>query len=162
MDGVRAYWNGEALISRHGKYISCPQWFLDGLSCVQNGTTLDGELWMGRSATHVQITQQLLAKRKSWDMIQYHIYDVPSAVGKTYEERLEIMNNITLPPFAQVVENIKCNGVDHLEKHLAQVVIANGEGLMLRQPRVPYTAGYTSSLLKVKVRDCAVGCVNTC
>ncbi len=45
MDGVRAYWNGEKLISRNSIDISCPSWFVKDLP---KGIKLDGELWMGR------------------------------------------------------------------------------------------------------------------
>ena len=45
MDGIRAYWNGEKLISKHSKEISCPNWFIEELP---KGMKLDGELWMGR------------------------------------------------------------------------------------------------------------------
>ena len=45
MDGVRAYWNGEKLISKQAKDISCPNWFIEGLP---KEVKLDGELWMGR------------------------------------------------------------------------------------------------------------------
>ena len=47
MDGVRAYWNGKKLMSRHGKDIECPSWFTEGLPI---GVKLDGELWMGRES----------------------------------------------------------------------------------------------------------------
>ncbi len=45
MDGIRAYWNGEKLISRHSKEISYPSWFIEGFP---KEIKLDGELWMGR------------------------------------------------------------------------------------------------------------------
>jgi ATP-dependent DNA ligase len=40
LDGVRAYWNGQKLISRHSKEILCPNWFTQEL----NKISLDGEL----------------------------------------------------------------------------------------------------------------------
>ena len=45
MDGIRAYWNGEKLISKQDKEISCPNWFIEGFPKEMK---LDGELWMGR------------------------------------------------------------------------------------------------------------------
>src|SRR5438045_3542568 len=46
LDGVRAYWDGRALISRLGNRFHAPDWFLEGLP----ETPLDGELWIGRKA----------------------------------------------------------------------------------------------------------------
>jgi DNA ligase-1 len=45
LDGARGYWNGHAILSRHGKIIECPKWFVEGL---MSDVTLDGELWLGR------------------------------------------------------------------------------------------------------------------
>ena len=39
MDGVRAYWNGEKLLSRHDKKFECPDWFIEG---IPKGLKLDG------------------------------------------------------------------------------------------------------------------------
>ncbi len=46
LDGVRAHWDGRALISRLGNPFHAPDWFLAGLP----PTPLDGELWIGRKA----------------------------------------------------------------------------------------------------------------
>src|ERR1700689_623869 len=46
LDGVRAYWDGTALISRLGNRFHAPDWFLAGLPEIP----LDGELWIGRKA----------------------------------------------------------------------------------------------------------------
>jgi DNA ligase-1 len=44
LDGVRAYWDGNALTSRLGNPFQVPEWFLAGLP----STPLDGELWADR------------------------------------------------------------------------------------------------------------------
>ena len=36
MDGVRAFWNGKKLLSRHGKEINCPAWFLEGCAAKES------------------------------------------------------------------------------------------------------------------------------
>src|SRR5210317_1978311 len=43
-DGVRAFWNGEQLLSRQGNVIQAPAWFIEPLP----DEPLDGELWLGR------------------------------------------------------------------------------------------------------------------
>ena len=44
LDGVRAYWDGEAFVSRLGNRFFAPDWFVEDLPA----DTLDGELWVGR------------------------------------------------------------------------------------------------------------------
>ena len=44
-DGVRGYWDGQRLRTRGGEPITPPAWFTAGWP----DTTLDGELWAGRS-----------------------------------------------------------------------------------------------------------------
>lgn len=45
LDGVRAYWTGDKLISRTNRDWKPPQWFVDKLP---KGFALDGELWRER------------------------------------------------------------------------------------------------------------------
>ena len=44
LDGVRAYWDGQKLISRGGKIFSAPAWFIKDFPPF----ALDGELWSKR------------------------------------------------------------------------------------------------------------------
>src|SRR5690242_15929072 len=87
MDGVRAFWNGR-LIYINGNLITCPQWFTQKLTI---DIQLDGELWMGRHNTHTNVTAVLSSKTADWNQISYYIFDIPSSLGKTYEERIEEM-----------------------------------------------------------------------
>src|SRR4051812_5847025 len=75
MDGVRAYWNGEKLISRHGTDIPCPDWFIEGFS---SNIHLDGELWLGRG--QYEDTTRLLhgdADTAMWKLVRYVVFDLP-------------------------------------------------------------------------------------
>lgn len=44
LDGVRAYWDGQRMLSRDGQAIALPAWFAAWLP----PRALDGELWMAR------------------------------------------------------------------------------------------------------------------
>jgi DNA ligase-1 len=44
LDGIRAYWNGTHLISRRGKLIHAPKWFIKDYPPFE----IDGELWTKR------------------------------------------------------------------------------------------------------------------
>ena len=51
---------------------------------------------------------------------------------------------------AEVVEHVFCDGKDHLETAMVEMVELGGEGLMLRDPDSLYVGNRSTSLLKVK------------
>ena len=72
MDGVRAYWNGEKLISKNGNDITtAPPWFTESLP---KDIQLDGELWMGQGTSHRNVTPVLNTKNGDWSQIGYFLY----------------------------------------------------------------------------------------
>src|SRR5271167_4677561 len=74
MDGIRAFWNGDKLISRRANSIACPSWFVDGLP---KGTKLDGELWMGRKNFEKTLLAINSAQNESlWKLIKYVVFDM--------------------------------------------------------------------------------------
>ena len=151
MDGVRGYWNGLILISKNGNEIHCPKWFTEQLPST---TSFDGELWMGRDNTFSDIASILNSKNGDWKQLGYYIFDIPSSID-TYEVRMKEMESLklVLPAHVHIVENIQCTGNEHLNRHLLSVVTGKGEGLMLRKPQTANQKGYTSSILKVKVKE---------
>lgn len=64
LDGIRAYWTGQHLVTRNGNRIYAPAWFTDPLPDYP----LDGELWAGRGNFHL-VQQTVLDKTpvdKAW------------------------------------------------------------------------------------------------
>lgn len=88
LDGVRAYWDGKQLISRGGEVIAAPIWFVADFP----KTALDGELWIGRNqfAATFSIVSKLQPQDHEWQQIQYHIFELPNALG-TFTERINAM-----------------------------------------------------------------------
>src|SRR2546425_450702 len=115
MDGVRAYWSGSKMISRHGTIINCPSWFTTSLT---KQTALDGELWGGQGTTVENVMKVLTSKNGNWSKIGYYVFDLPSSPG-SYEERMEHMEDINsvLPHHVRIVENIQCTGTLHLYQY---------------------------------------------
>ena len=150
MDGVRAYWNGEKLLSRSSKDIVCPEWFT---AALPSDIALDGELWSGQGTTHENILQVMNSKDGDWSQIGYYVFDIPSSSG-TYEERMQEMENVNqrLPPHVHIVSNVQCKGAEDLRDYLDFISATRGEGVMLRKPQTKNEAGLTSSILKVKVK----------
>ena len=147
MDGIRAYWNGEILLSRQGKVIHSPDCFVKGFPSF----ALDGELWMGRGSFQ-DIIETLNKKNGDWSKIRYFIFDLPGS-KQNFEKRMQELEQLKqqIPSHLHIVEHIKCLGKQHLESYLDSIITSGGEGIMVREPSSLYTVGFTTSLLKVKV-----------
>src|SRR4051812_10650985 len=78
MDGIRAYWNGSQLLSRSGKLIDAPQFFLEGLP---SNTLLDGELWMGRGTFEklMGVVKSSKENDNGWTSVGFYIFDLPAS-----------------------------------------------------------------------------------
>jgi DNA ligase 1 len=149
LDGVRAYWDGKAFISRLGNRYHAPDWFTVGLP----DTPLDGELWGGRKKFQRTISVvRRQDKSDHWKEISFVVFDVPSHAGP-FEERMDLVRSHldrNKPAHAKYLDQHPCKGVDHLREELKRVESLGGEGLMLRRPGSRYEVGRSSSLLKVK------------
>lgn len=149
LDGIRAYWDGEAFVSRLGNKFYAPDWFISDLPA----DTLDGELWVGRKM--FQRTTSIVrsgAQSDEWKKVTYVVFDAPNARG-LFEDRLAHAKKVLArakPPHARWLEHVACEGIDHLKQELKRVEALGGEGLMLRQPKSKYHVGRHASLLKVK------------
>ena len=117
LDGVRAYWDGKALISRLGNRFHAPDWFLVGLP----ETPLDGELWIGRKA--FQRTLGIVRrqdKTELWKQVSYVAFDVP-AFDAAFEGRLAAIRahiERVRPPYVRAHEHALCTDLDHLRAEL--------------------------------------------
>ena len=150
MDGMRAYWDGLKLLSRHGKEFKVPAWFFEGFPRF----SMDGELWMGRG-TFDQLASLLNSvdlNEDQWRQLGYYVFDLPRSTH-TYEERMEQLRTFKeiFPSHIHIVESVKCSDREHLNNYLELIIEQGGEGLMARQPGSCYTPGLVFSLLKVKV-----------
>lgn len=150
LDGVRAYWDGERLISRLGNAFVAPEWFVEALP---RALPLDGELFAGRK--RFQRTVGIVRRQDKsdlWREISYVVFDAPK-LTTPFEERLRV---IAAAVATASVSHLRahphepCRGTAHLREELARVEALGGEGLMLRRPASLYEVGRSSSLLKVK------------
>ena len=158
MDGVRAYWDGQRLLSRYGKEINVPRHFKEYLPSIP----LDGELWMGRG-TFDQLNSILKSKDSSigeqeqqhilekWKSVGYYIFDLPTSTSNTYEERLNEMNQLKLPNHAHIVKSTQCNSMEEMEHTLNTILESGGEGIIAVHPNSKYEPRRTPTRVKVKV-----------
>jgi DNA ligase-1 len=156
LDGVRAYWDGEAFVSRLGNRFYAPDWFVADLPA----NTLDGELWVGRKQFSRTISiVRSGAGGQEWKEVQFVVFDAPNAKGG-FEERLAHVEKVlgrAESRYARALDHVVCEGLEHLREELARVEQLGGEGLMLRRPKSPYEIGRSLSLLKVKTFHDAEG-----
>jgi DNA ligase-1 len=147
LDGVRAYWDGKRFVSRLGNVYFAPPWFTEGLPDFP----LDGELFVARG--EFQRTVSIVRRHNGgdeWGEVSYLVFDAPSH-GGLFEARLkEVRSAVKGVPNAKAVKHTRCKGQDHLERELAKVEKAGGEGLMLREPSSEYVGNRSATLLKVK------------
>ena len=149
LDGVRAYWDGQQFLSRQGNRFYAPDWFTAGLPDM----ALDGELWLARKS--FQRTVSIVRRQDAsdlWRELKFRVFDAPSA-NAPFEERIEQLCDCfsrLCHPFASVLPQMRCRGVDHLREELVRIEALGGEGLMLRQPSSRYEHGRSPTLLKCK------------
>lgn len=150
LDGVRAIWDGQVLRFRSGKTISAPGWFTDGLP----RQPLDGELWMGRgSFEHLSgIVRREVPDDDEWRQVRYMIFELPDAPG-TFAQRAvhirELVGQANVP-WLQAIGQSQVVDRSSLQKRMAEVVKAGGEGLMLHRADALYETGRSDTLLKMK------------
>jgi DNA ligase-1 len=149
LDGVRARWNGTALISRGGKVLTAPSWFTQSFP----PQVLDGELWLGRGK--YQQTVSIVTQHKphpAWGQLKFMVFDLPSSnlpfAGRV--KQMHIISAQSQSRFLQVIAQLKLDDSQQLMALLDQVVNNGGEGLMLHHGAALYVNGRSSQLLKLK------------
>ena len=150
LDGVRAYWNGEQLISKGGHVIKAPAWFVRGYP----DTPMDGELWMGhgRFAEVSAAVRRLQPNAQEWRQIRYKVFDLPASEAP-FSQRIQQMKALALASNAytfSVIEQQPASSHVALLQRLDKGMAAGGEGLMLHHGDSLYQAGRSDAILKVK------------
>ncbi len=149
LDGVRARWDGQQLISRGGHIFHAPQWFTQDFP----KTVLDGELWIARG--EYQQTVSIVRKQQphaDWKKIKLMVFDLPHHAG-TFSERVKAMQVIkkqSQSPYLKFIEQFQVTSHPQLKQHLQTVIDQGGEGLMLQHKQGLYHAGRNQNLLKLK------------
>lgn len=152
-DGLRGYWDGQALWTRGGERVMAPAWFTAPLPA----TPLDGELWAGRgrfehALSTVRSQQPVVA---AWRAMRFMVFDLPAAPGD-FDARLARLRQL-LPiagaPWIVAVPQQRATTHAALQARLDQIVRDGGEGLMLHLGSAPYRSERSDDLLKFKPYD---------
>ena len=152
LDGVRAYWDGQKLISRNGHTFASPNWFTEKFP----PTPMDGELWIGRR--QFENTVSVVRRHRpheGWRRIKFMAFDLPSS-AEIFDRRLAELQRIVKDAdseFLAAVAQERIADEDSLAKKLDAIVAVGGEGLMLHKGDSIYRGGRSGDLLKLKKHD---------
>ena len=150
LDGVRAIWDGQALCFRSGKPIHAPGWFTDGLP----KRPLDGELWVGRGSFErlSGIVRREMPDDDEWRQVRYMIFELPNAPGTFAQRAVQIRELVGQAnvPWLRAIGQSPVVDRSSLQKRMAEIVKAGGEGLMLHRADALYETGRSDTLLKMK------------
>ena len=145
LDGIRAYWDGNKLISRGGKIIHAPKWFTKDFPPFE----IDGELWSKRKDFE-NISSIVRDKKPSneWHQIKYNIFEVPHASGALFDRLVKVK------PYKseklKIIPQIPIKSKKAMLEYLHNLEQKGAEGLVVRDPLAPYIDKRTSKALKVK------------
>lgn len=149
-DGVRAYWDGRQLRFRGGGVIAAPAWFLARLPAQP----LDGELWLGpgRFDEVSALLRQERAAEDAWRAVRYLVFELPGAAGDFASRAERLRSLVADAGFDALVAVPQQRLPDRaaLQRRLAEVVAAGGEGLVLHRADAPYVTGRVEVLFKLK------------
>jgi len=150
LDGVRARWNGERLITRSGLTINTPKWFIQEFP----SQTLDGELWIGRNKFDQVsgIVRQKTVDNEQWKKITFNVFDLPlsKAPFLTRYNILQELFSTQLSPYIVLIDQKELDSKKVLHDWLNVIEIKRGEGLMLHHKDSLYEHKRSKSLLKLK------------
>jgi DNA ligase-1 len=167
-DGMYALWDGgksigetlvdsigrrrisTGLFTSRGNVIHCPQWWAD--MYLIKGIALEMELWAGyhQFQTVVSVCKRLIPSDE-WHSIKPKIFNVPPESLVHYGTKFIYFRDV-LTEYKDIltVEFTKINN-DNLLKHLSDVILRGGEGLVIRSPDNTWKVnGRSSTCLKLK------------
>ena len=143
LDGVRAYWNGNELISRSGKVLPAPDFFLKDFPTSE----LDGELWSKRDDfSNISSIVNKKGPHNGWTALTFNVFEVPHADGNLTQR----LSRVKESQYIHLLKQIKIKNRDALYKFLKDVETQGGEGVVIRNGSSSYYYGRTNDALKLK------------
>lgn len=152
-DGIRAYWDGEKLLTRTGNLVHAPPWFTSEWPNIP----LDGELWLGRGRFQAvaATVRDRVPNDSEWRQVRFLVFDLPAHPG-AFTARLAALTKLLSSSDAgtvRVVEHFRVPNEDALRERLTALTTAGAEGLMLHRADSYYLAQRSDDLLKLKRHD---------
>lgn len=145
LDGIRAYWDGNKLLTRNGKEIHAPKWFTKAYPPFE----IDGELWTKRKDfENISSIVRDQVPSEQWIEVKHYIFEVPNATGDLRERLAKVK------PYEgkiiQIIPQIAIRDREHLADFHKNISSQGGEGVVVRDPSTPYINKRTNKALKLK------------
>ncbi|WP_353131732.1 DNA ligase [Limnohabitans sp.] len=152
-DGIRGYWDGQQLLSRSGKVLNPPAWFVQGWP----STPFEGELWagLGQFEQAASVIQQKQAPDNEWHALRFMVFDAPTS-AQPFSERIALYQGLVKQigkPWVQAVAQNQIQLHAELKTLLQKTVLKGGEGLVLHRGNSMYQSGRNGEVLKVKQHE---------
>jgi DNA ligase-1 len=149
LDGVRARWDGNNLVSRGGYHFAAPSWFIAEFP----PEPLDGELWIGRGQYEkVSGVVRRMTPHDGWKQVRLMVFDLPQHQGQ-FTQRLQSIRQLVehpASPYLEMIIQYRLADNSELMRRLQSVIDDGGEGLMLHRATALYKNGRSDDLLKLK------------
>jgi DNA ligase-1 len=154
LDGVRATWVHNKLLSRGNHEYHAPEWFTRDFP---KDHILDGELWSPK-LTFAQISG--IVRRKEprdaeWKQITFCVFEMPDPELESipFHERTKLLHDVVKrakSPHLAYIEQIKVRDFEEANKIYQQLVAQGHEGVVLRAPDSKYVHKRSKDMLKWK------------
>jgi len=158
LDGIRAYWNGHQLLSRQGKALHPPKKFLR----LFPPFPLDGELWIGRGKFQ-QTASIVLSQTPDtrWEQVTYQIFEAPHSDGNFTLRIAKVQDWFARHPNPNVaiIPQHMIHSIHEAKIIMRELAKKGAEGVMLKNPALPYIPARHAGLLKLKPSDDMEGTV---
>jgi DNA ligase 1 len=120
LDGVWASKQGARLVTRTGRAIHAPAWFVEG---IPSGAC--GEIWGGRGTFQktAALVRTVRSNPDQWSGIRFMIFPNCRAVAESAQK---------LPEHVAIIGEIESHGKHHAALYMRDIVASGGEGAMLR------------------------------
>lgn len=157
LDGVRGFWDGKRLLSRQGIVFSAPDYFLAEFPPF----ALDGELFSERDKFEEISATVRATSPKGWHKLKLHVFDVPNAKGDLFARLQQLEDYLRAHPNApiEIIRQIPIKDKAHLNQFFEEILLAGGEGVVVRDPKADYVWGRSARILKLKAvldEECTV------
>ena len=149
LDGIRAYWDGQQLLTRKGKKLYPPKWFIRNFPSFE----LDGELWTKRSDfENIQNIVMDKTPSKNWKFITYNIFEVPNTKGDFLKrlQKAKTWFEINENTNVKIIKQIKVKNKKHLHSFFEKLIKKGAEGIIVKNSKESYHIGRSPHILKVK------------
>ncbi|WP_268741543.1 DNA ligase [Avibacterium sp. 21-586] len=148
LDGVRGYWDGKQLFTRHNKILKPPLYFIRNFPPF----AIDGELFSQRNEFEQISSIVRSQKDKGWEKLKLYVFDVPNAKGNLFDRLAMLEHYLAQHPseYIEIIEQIPINSYDQIQRFLNRIEQKKGEGIVLRNPNAPYENKRSNQILKLK------------